>query len=471
MIEQLSAFVTRVSYDDLSAEARRQIKVSVLDSLACAVGAMGFEPMRRLQHQIEQFGGRPLATIIGGGKTSPDRAAFYNVALTQHLGFNDAFLCRDGFCQPSDCLPAILAASEYTGASGREFLTALAVAYQVQCRLCEVLSARTEGLRHGTPGSYAVAAGVAKALKLDQEQTAKAISTVALAISRPARQVKEPFRYATELYAESPSSISQTVLLAISSITGDSERVEDRALITETSALHSEIDWGKEDLEAVPRIITKKFNAAIHSQSALEAVMYLRERQPCNPNQIERIELDTFDVAYDLLGGYSEGRDYHVRSKWEAYRSLPYLLAVALLDGEVSPSQLEPERILKEDVQNLMKKVVVRTNSDLSNRFPQEMPARVRIVLQDGQTLTRERHDYEGFTTRPLRWERATQKFKSLAMFQLDYESGQRIMEKVLDLEEIDVRELTELLAGVDRTTQQNNQEEEFALRRYKRAA
>ena len=164
--------------------------------------------------------------------------------------------------------------------------------------------------------------------------------------------------------------------------------------------------------------------------------MYLRERQPCHPNQIERIELDTFDVAYDLLGQYAEGSEYQVRSKSEAYRSLPYLLAVALLDGEVSPSQLKQERILREDVQSLMKKVVVRPNSDFSGRFPEEMPARVRIVLHDGQTLTRERHDYEGFTTRPLRWERAVEKFKSLAMFQLDYESGQRIMEKVLDLEE-----------------------------------
>ena len=61
--------------------------------------------------------------------------------------------------------------------------------------------------------------------------------------------------------------------------------------------------------------------------------------------------------------------------------------------------------------------------------------------------------------------------FKTLAMFQVDYESGQRIMEKVLDLEDIEVWELTELLAGVDRTTQEKNREEEFALRRYKRAA
>jgi len=464
MIKQLSAFVTRASYDDLSKEAQRQIKVRVLDSLACAVGAMASEPMRRLQHQIEQFGGRPLATMIGGGNTSPDRAAFYNGALTRHLGFNDAFLSREGSCQPSDCLSAIVAASEYAGASGTEFLTALAVAYQVQCRLCEVYSASAESLRYGTPGSYAVAAGVAKALNLDQKQTANAISAVVLAnASLPFRR-KGPFRYYTDFYSDS-------FLLAISSITSDREAFEARKQKTDTLALDSEIDWSKEDLEAVRRTVTKKFNAEIHSQSALEAIMYLRERQPCHPNQIERIELDTFDVAYDLLGRYAEGSEYQVRDKADAYRSLPYLLAVALLDGEVSPSQLKQERILREDVQSLMQKAVVRPNSDFSGRFSEEMPARVRIVLQDGQTLTRERHDYEGFTTRPLRWGRAVEKFKTLAMFQVDHESGQRIMEKVLDLEDIEVRELTKLLAGVDRTTQEKSQEEEFALRRYKRAA
>jgi len=332
MIDQLSAFVTRVSYDDLSAQAQRQIKVRVLDSLACAVGAMGSEPMRRLQQQIEQFGGRPLATMIGGARTSPDRAAFYNVALMRHLGFSDAFLFREGSCQPSDCLAAILAASEYAGASGKEFLTALAVAYQVQCRLCEVFFERSESLRYGTPGSYGVAAGVAKALRLDQEQTAKAISTVALATPWRDRRVKGSLRYGTDLDPDSPSSISQAVLLALSGITSHSEAVEPRQRVIETAALDSEIDWGKEDLEAVRRIVAKKFNAGIHFQSALEAVMYLRERQPCHPNQIARIELDTFDVAYDLLGRYAEGSEYQVRGRSDAYRSLPYLLAVALLD-------------------------------------------------------------------------------------------------------------------------------------------
>ena len=91
--------------------------------------------------------------------------------------------------------------------------------------------------------------------------------------------------------------------------------------------------------------------------------------------------------------------------------------------------------------------------------------------MRDGQILSKEKRDYEGYFTRPSGWERAVEKFKDLTIFETGYELGQRIIEKVFDIEDIGVRELTELLAGVDRTTQEKNREEEFALRTYKRAA
>ena len=257
----------------------------------------------------------------------------------------------------------------------------------------------------------------------------------------------------------------------MSSITDDHEASESNLHLMETVAPDLEIDWGKEDLEAVRRTIVKKFNSDIHSQSALEAILYLRERRPSHPDQIERIELDTFDVAYDLLAGNESGGKYQVRTKSEAYSSLPYLMAVALLDGEVSPSQYKPERILREDVQSLMRKVAVRPVNDMSHRFAEEMPARVRIFLRDGQILTKEKRDYEGYFTRPLPWERAVEKFKGLTVLKTGYKLGEQIIEKVLDIEDIDVRELTELLAGVARPPIEKVREKDFTLRMYKPAA
>lgn len=85
-IEQMAAFVSHASYDDLSESAIRQIKIRILDSLGCAIGALNGEPVRKVQRHILNFGGNELCTMIGGGKTSPDGAAFYNSALINELG-------------------------------------------------------------------------------------------------------------------------------------------------------------------------------------------------------------------------------------------------------------------------------------------------------------------------------------------------------------------------------------------------
>src|SRR5947199_9195189 len=91
-VEQLAAFVVRATYEALSKEARQELKIRVLDALGCAIGALKGPPIKMLEAQLEDFGGNPRATLIGGGKTAPDRAAFYNAALVRYLDFNDSYL-------------------------------------------------------------------------------------------------------------------------------------------------------------------------------------------------------------------------------------------------------------------------------------------------------------------------------------------------------------------------------------------
>src|SRR5579872_5484623 len=174
--EQLAAFVVRMTYDDLSEEARQQVKIHILDALGCAFGALEGPPIKMLRTQLDDFGGRPLVTLVGGGKNAPDRAAFYNSALVRYLDYNDSYLAKKETCHPSDNLGAVLAASEYAHGNGKQFLTALAIAYQVQCRLSDEAPVRAKGFDHTTQGAYAVAAGVSKALGLNQKGVANAIA-------------------------------------------------------------------------------------------------------------------------------------------------------------------------------------------------------------------------------------------------------------------------------------------------------
>src|SRR5436305_6008280 len=95
-------------------------------------------------------------------------------------------------------------------------------------------------------------------------------------------------------------------------------------------------------------------------------------------DQIDRIEVEVFKQAYDITGsGEEAGNKYDVRSKEQADHSLPYLVAVALLDGEVTPRQFTAERIVKSDVQNLLHKVRTLRDDEYTKRYPDETPCRV----------------------------------------------------------------------------------------------
>jgi 2-methylcitrate dehydratase len=205
----------------------------------------------------------------------------------------------------------------------------------------------------------------------------------------------------------------------------------------------------------VGRTFLKRYNAEIHSQSALEALLELREEHVIDPGAVERIELDTFQVAYDIIGGGEEGGKKEIESKEQADHSLPYLLAVALLDGQVMPEQFAPERIVRPDVQELLRRVEVRPAADLTARFPAEHACRLRLQLAGGVTLSAEKSDYYGFLTRPMDWERARHKFELLAAGAVESELAVELAEAVGALEELETRDLTAILAraGARETT------------------
>jgi len=106
--------------------------------------------------------------------------------------------------------------------------------------------------------------------------------------------------------------------------------------------------------------------------------------------------------------------DKVVETKEQADHSLPYLLAVALLDHDVMPAQFTPERIIKPDVQGLLKKVSVRPNHEYTDQYPRKMPAKIRIRLKDGKTIEHEVQDYPGLASHPFTWEESVDKFDQL---------------------------------------------------------
>jgi 2-methylcitrate dehydratase len=452
--EKLAGFVVQVRSQDLSDSARLQLKIRILDALGCAIGAIGSAVSSILRAHTEELDGAGRCTLLGGGRSAPDRAAFFNSALIRYLDFNDSYLAKGETCHPSDNLGAVLAACEYAGRSGEEFLTALALAYQVQCRLSDVAPVRAKGFDHTTQGTYAVAAGVAKALGLDRQRIAHA-----LAISGTAFQALRVTRtgklsnWKGLAYANTAFGCTHAALLAMRGITGPLEVFEGNKGFQESIAGPFVIDWQRESLDRIERTIVKKYNAEIHSQSAIEGALELKRQLGAAGHEVEEVDIEIFNVAFHIIGGGEEGDKRIVQTKEEADHSLPYLIAVALLDGEVTPAQFRPDRIVRTDVQDLLRKVRVRPSDKYGARFPEEMPCRVTLKFRDGRNASVEKRDYEGFTTNPVSWESALRKFHLVASPHTPRALREQIAGAVQNLEQREIRQLTSLLAEVTPAT------------------
>lgn len=448
--EQLAEFVVQASYDDIPSDARQMLKICVLDALGCAIGALDGEPIRMIRAQIEDFGGAERCTTIGGLLTSPDRAAFYNSALVRYLDFNDSYLTKGETCHPSDNFGAVLAAAEYANRNGKEFLTALALAYQVQCRLSDVAPVRAKGFDHTTQGAYAIACGVSKALGLDQTKTANAIAISGTAFNAlRVTRTGALSNWKGLAYPNTAFGCTHAAFLAMRGITGPLEVFEGNKGFMDAIAGRFEIDWSQEDLGRVTSTILKRYNAEIHSQSAIEGILELKRECGFTAAEVTRVEIEIFDVAYHIIGGGEEGDKSIVRTKEEADHSLPYMIAVAMLDGRVMPEQYKPDRIQRQDVQGLLRKILVRPSEAYSRRFPNEMPCRITVSLSDERVLVKKKHDYEGFHTHPMRWETIVQKFERLSGPYTNASLRIKIVDAVADMDSIQIAYLVRLLSKV----------------------
>jgi 2-methylcitrate dehydratase len=206
----------------------------------------------------------------------------------------------------------------------------------------------------------------------------------------------------------------------------------------------------------------KQYCSLIHGQVVIDAVLAIRSDNDLRGNDVARVALEVFQGAYDFAGGGAYGDKSHPRTKEQADYNLRYLTAVALLDGGVGPEQLESERVLRNDVQDLLSRVDVEPAADLTIDYPRRTAARVHVTTHDGRKFSREQSDYEGSPTRPMSWERVVDKFHWLAEPFCDKALRADIVAAVADLDAITVAQLAHLLGAVSSTARRPRSKARF---------
>ncbi len=239
-----------------------------------------------------------------------------------------------------------MAVGETVQATGRDWIAAAAVAYEVQCRLADAASIRARGWDHVTYGALSTALASAKLMGLDHARTVHALgiagtTSAALRLTRAG----ELSMWKGCAFAHAARNGVFAALLARAGMTGPAPLFEgDMGFWQQVSGPFELAQLGGPTAEdwMLPRTSIKFVPAEYHSQSAIAAAFQIRP-QIADLDEVEAIEIATFRVAVEIIG--QDPEKWRPQTRETADHSLPYCTAVALLDGVVSADQFHDDRL------------------------------------------------------------------------------------------------------------------------------
>jgi 2-methylcitrate dehydratase len=326
-VEALAKYAARASFSDLSAESRKQLPIHILDSLGCCIAALGAGPVEACRAQVTDFGGAGPCALIGGGKANPVYAAFWHTALVRYVDFMDNFLAPTETCHTADNFGVALTAAEYAGGSGRDLMLGVALAYTVQSRLVDHGNFMTRGFDHTAQLAFSLNAAAGRLLGLSESQIAHAIAMAASSdASFAVIRAKPLSQWKGLASAQSALGAMNTLFLARRGVQGPLRVIEGPNGIDNLLHMRLRVDWDKQGYEGVVESTIKKYNAQIHTQSAIQCMIELVRQNKralsvaggLDPGKVVSIEAEVPQITYDFTGGGHYGVEKEVRTKEQA---------------------------------------------------------------------------------------------------------------------------------------------------------
>ncbi|HEU5201514.1 MAG TPA: MmgE/PrpD family protein [Nitrospira sp.] len=458
LAERLARYCQSLSYDDLPDTVVHEVKRRVLDSLGCALGAWTAPPCRIARQLAQAVKVMHGATLWGTGhRTLPDLATFANGALVRYLDFNDTYLAKEP-AHPSDNIAAVLAVGEAARASGKRVIQAIALAYEVQCRLCDAAALRPRGWDHVTYGPFSSALAAAKVMKLSDVPTLHAVNLAGVAnVALRQTRVGDLSMWKACAFSNAARNGVFAAMLAQRGMTGPSPIFEgEKGFMTLVSGPFDLSRFGGEGGPSNPvtfKILDtyiKRYPLEYHAQTAVEAALATREdilkREGSDGLAgITDIEVGSYEVAIEIIGRDPE--KWLPRTRETADHSFPYCVAVALLDGKVTLHSFDPKRLTDPALHELMQKLRVVPQPEFVGRYPQAMPTRITVRTKTGNTYIQQVDYPLGHPKNPVSDQEVEDKFRLLAIGKLDRKRVNKVIDVVWKLDQLkDVSALMPLL-------------------------
>jgi len=438
---QMAEFAHNLQFEDLPHDIIHEAKRFLIDSLGCAFAAVNNEDMKAMLRFTEKLGGVPEATVIGSGlKTNAPNAALMNCLLVRALDYNDIYWEQDP-SHPSDIIGAGMAAAEAMGKNGRDLIVAIVIAYELEMRWCHAANPgiREVGWHHASLTQFVSPLVAGRMYDLDVEQLVAAVGisgsshfTLGGVVAGHLTNMKntaDPMAAQAGVYA---------ALMAKEGYSGPMEVLEGKEGLFEVL---SNVTWRPEELTnglgenfLITKCGYKAFPTEALTHQPISATLEARQSLGITYEDVEEVIVETTTRGADIL---SDPSKYNPETRETADHSLPYVIATAVVEGNVLPEAFTMESIKDPRKREILPKIKVVADPEIDALFPKVKRARVTITTRDGRKETSQIDFAKGSPENPLSDEEIVAKFRANSAGTISENRMQEVLEKSWGMEKV----------------------------------
>jgi 2-methylcitrate dehydratase len=437
---KMARWAAALDYKHLSPDAIYQAKRFLLDSVGCALGGYQQHDVKIALEVLDEVAGRGPATVIGTGKkVDAVSASLSNALMIRCMDYNDIYWKQDP-SHPSDIFPAAMAGCERSKAGGRELIVGFVLGHEFEMRFCEAAfpGVRERGWHHATLTAFVSPFVAGRALHLTWEQIQHAVG---ISASRHCTLGAVTAGKLTMMKNTVDPMATQSgmlaALLAEKGYTGPEHVIDGKEGLVHCYGPEWKLNILTDGLGESWRITQcgmKFFPTEALTHAPISAVLDLVKKNDLHPDQVTKIQIRSLARAADIL---SDPSKYDPHTKETADHSLPYVIAAALVDRQVTPAQFEMAKITDSTIRAQLEKVEVVADPEIEKVFPALQRVIVTITKSDGQTFTQQLDYPKGDPRNPLTDQEIEEKFAALAEGVLSSGAQKKLKDAVWNLEKL----------------------------------
>ncbi|MBI4189999.1 MAG: MmgE/PrpD family protein [Betaproteobacteria bacterium] len=438
--ERLTSYACDLNYDGLSPEAIRAAKVRVIDVLGALIGGFFGEPCRVTRNLAAQMPDPDGATVIGTRmKTTLDMAAFVNATTARYSEMIDSYHWPgSSHGHAGETVTPVLAAAEHAQVGGREFITSVVLTYEVFCRVSDVF--HNPGFDSTNFGCLSTAVAAGKLLGLSPNKLSHCIS-MAVVPNIILKQVRKDRLSMFKAVASGQAGRAGVfaAMLARAGMEGPHLPFEGKAGWCEHVARKRFSLNTLGGNGTAFKILDTQIKIRPSEGNAISCILAAEKVAPLkNIKEVKQVTVEVPKYAKEAVG--TGENPWNPHSKEDADYSAPYVVAVTLMDGTVTPRSYNDAHLSNPELRALMQKIEVVENEEFTKayeRLPQEHRTRVTVVTRSGERLVGKAGGDQDDMAVPKSDAQIEGKFRGLAEDVLGAKRVNTILDRLWHLEEL----------------------------------